>query len=259
MTAGVTSPNNKAGFVRIPLPTLSPAPVRLISVLSLTQILAWGSTFYLPAVLAASIARESGWSLGSVVARLSWGLLVAGFSAPRAGRLIDRFGGRPVLATSSLLLAAGLALMGLAPSLLVYFLAWTVLGTAMASGLYDAAFSTLGRLFGDNSRTAMTGVTLMGGFASTVAWPAITGLGAELGWRDTCLVLAGVHLAVPESSASCHAGRQHLGRSKTGEKPLLPWAGRDWRRPRKLMAIRIHGRRRCQRQATLDGWRVIHR
>lgn len=196
MTAGVTSPNNKAGFVRIPLPTLSPAPVRLISVLGLTQILAWGSTFYLPAVLAASIARESGWSLGSVVAGLSWGLLVAGFSAPRAGRLIDRFGGRPVLATSSLLLAAGLALMGLAPSLLVYFLAWTVLGTAMASGLYDAAFSTLGRLFGDNSRTAMTGVTLMGGFASTVAWPAITGLGAELGWRDTCLVLAGVHLAV---------------------------------------------------------------
>lgn len=85
MTAGVTSPNNKAGFVRIPLPTLSPAPVRLISVLGLTQILAWGSTFYLPAVLAASIARESGWSLGSVVAGLSWGLLVAGFSAPRAG------------------------------------------------------------------------------------------------------------------------------------------------------------------------------
>ncbi len=196
MTAGVTSPNNKAGFVRILLPTLSPAPVRLISVLGLTQILAWGSTFYLPAVLAAPIARESGWSLGSVVAGLSWGLLVAGFSAPRAGRLIDRFGGRPVLATSSLLLAAGLALMGLAPSLLVYFLAWTILGTAMASGLYDAAFSTLGRLFGDNSRTAMTGVTLMGGFASTVAWPAITGLEAELGWRDTCLALAGVHLAV---------------------------------------------------------------
>jgi len=86
--------------------------------------------------------------------------------------------------------------MGLAPSLLVYFLAWTILGTAMASGLYDAAFSTLGRLFGDNSRTAMTGVTLMGGFASTVAWPATTGLEAELGWRDTCLALAGVHLAV---------------------------------------------------------------
>nr|MBF0685826.1 MFS transporter [Pseudomonas sp.] len=182
--------------MRISSTSLQNAPVLLISVIGLTQILAWGSTFYLPAVLATPIALDSGWPLGGVVAGLSWGLLVAGFNAPRAGRLIDRFGGRPVLATSSLLLAAGLAVMGMAPNLLVYFLAWTILGAGMASGLYDAAFSTLGRLFGEDSRTAMTGVTLMGGFASTVAWPALTGLEAELGWRNTCLVMAGVHLSV---------------------------------------------------------------
>ena len=182
--------------MRLPFPTIPHAPVRLIGVIGLTQILAWGSTFYLPAVLATPIARDSGWSIGNVVAGLSWGLLVAGFSAPRAGRLIDQFGGRPVLAASSLLLAAGLAMIGLAPNLAVYFLAWTVLGTGMASGLYDAAFSTLGRLFGETARTAITGVTLMGGFASTLAWPAITLLEAELGWRNTCLVLAGVQVAL---------------------------------------------------------------
>ena len=176
--------------------SLAQVPVRLVCILGFAQILAWGSTFYLPAVLAAAIARDSGWSLSSVVAGLSWGLLVAGVSAPRAGRLIDRFGGRPVLASSSVLLAAGLCLMGIAPKLPVYYLAWTVLGIAMAGGLYDAAFSTLGRLLGQDSRTAMTGVTLLGGFASTVAWPAITGLEAELGWRATCLVLAGVHLTI---------------------------------------------------------------
>jgi predicted MFS family arabinose efflux permease len=165
-------------------------------VIGLTQILAWGSTFYLPAVLATPIAHDSGWPLGGVVAGLSWGLLVAGFSAPRAGRLIDRFGGRPVLAASSLLLAAGLAMIGRAPNLSVYFLAWTILGMGMASGLYDAAFSTLGRLFGENARTAITGVTLMGGFASTLAWPAITGLEVALGWRDTCLVMAGAHILI---------------------------------------------------------------
>lgn len=178
------------------LPDFSSIPIRLIGVLGLTQILSWGSTFYLPAVLAAPIARESGWSLSIVVAGLSWGLLVAGFNAPRAGRLIDRYGGRPVLASSSVLLATGLALMGLAPNLTVYFLAWTILGAGMASGLYDAAFSTLGRLFGDGSRTAMTGVTLMGGFASTAAWPVLTWLEAAVGWRDACLVLAGVHLVL---------------------------------------------------------------
>lgn len=182
--------------MHLSFPTVTRAPVRLIGVIGLTQILAWGSTFYLPAVLATPIARDSGWPVGNVVAGLSWGLLVAGFSAPRAGRLIDRFGGRPVLAASSLLLAAGLALLGLAPNLAIYFLAWTVLGTGMACGLYDAAFSTLGRLFGENARTAITGVTLVGGFASTLAWPAITGLEAQLGWRHTCLALAGVQLAL---------------------------------------------------------------
>lgn len=182
--------------MHLSFPTVTRAPVRLIGVIGLTQILAWGSTFYLPAVLATPIARDSGWPVGNVVAGLSWGLLVAGFSAPRAGRLIDRFGGRPVLAASSLLLAAGLALLGLAPNLAIYFLAWTVLGTGMACGLYDAAFSTLGRLFGENARTAITGVTLVGGFASTLAWPAITGLEAQFGWRHTCLALAGVQLAL---------------------------------------------------------------
>lgn len=182
--------------MRIPLSPFTHPRIRLIGVMGLAQILAWGSTFYLPAVLATPIASDTGWPVGSVVAGLSWGMLVAGFSAPLAGRLIDQFGGRPVLATSSLLLAAGLATMGMAPSLLIYFLAWTVLGAAMACGLYDAAFSTLGRLFGQDSRRAMTGVTLMGGFASTVAWPAIAGLEAEFGWRITCLVLAAVHLSV---------------------------------------------------------------
>src|SRR5690606_26321032 len=142
--SSVTSrPYHFAGVVRIHLGTLPNAPVRLICILGFTQILAWGTTFYLPAVLAAPIARDSGWSLSSVVLGLSWGLIVAGVSAPLAGRLIDRFGGRPVLASSSLLLATGLSLMGIAPNLPVYFFAWTVLGIAMASGLYDAAFSTL--------------------------------------------------------------------------------------------------------------------
>lgn len=211
--------------MRIPLPSLPHAPLGLIGILGFTQILAWGSTFYLPAVLAAPIARDSGWALGTIVAGLSWGLLVAGICAPLAGRLIDRFGGRPVLACSSLLLAAGLALMGVAPNLLVYFVAWTLLGTAMASGLYDAAFSTLGRLFGSDSRTAMTGVTLLGGFASTVAWPAMAWLETEIGWRGTCLVLAGVHLtiglplyllSIPREEQRRHEG----GLAKQADAPL---------------------------------------
>lgn len=169
---------------------------RLVWSMGFTQILAWGTTYYLPAVLAAPIATETGWSITSVVGGLSWGLLVAGGSSPAIGRQIDRHGGRSVLATSSLLLALGLLLMGLASTLAIYYLAWTLIGVAMAAGLYDAAFSTLGRLFGEGARPSITMLTLLGGFASTIAWPLIAGLESLGGWRNACFVLATAHLLV---------------------------------------------------------------
>ncbi|MHC8380970.1 MFS transporter [Pseudomonas sp. LB3P14] len=161
-----------------------------------TQILAWGSTYYLPAVLASPIAKETGWSITSVVGGLSWGLLVAGASSPAVGRQIDRHGGRSVLAASSLLLALGMLLMGLAGNIATYYVAWTLIGVAMAAGLYDAAFSTLGRLFGEGARTSITGLTLLGGFASTIGWPVIAGLESWIGWRNACFALAAAHLLI---------------------------------------------------------------
>lgn len=169
---------------------------RLVWAMGITQILAWGSTYYLPAVLASPIANETGWSITSVVGGLSWGLLVAGASSPTVGRQIDRHGGRSVLAASSLLLALGMLLMGLADNIATYYVAWTLIGIAMAAGLYDAAFSTLGRLFGEEARTSITGLTLLGGFASTIGWPVIAGLESWVGWRNACLTLAAAHLVI---------------------------------------------------------------
>jgi MFS family permease len=164
--------------------------------MGITQILAWGSTYYLPAVLAAPIARDTGWSITSVVGGLSWGMLVAGATSPSVGRYIDHHGGRVVLAISSMLLAVGIATMGASENLVTYYFAWTLIGIAMAAGLYDAAFSTLGRLLGEGARTSITGLTLLGGFASTVGWPAIAAMEEWLGWRGTCLSIAAVHLLI---------------------------------------------------------------
>ncbi|SDO46699.1 Predicted arabinose efflux permease, MFS family [Pseudomonas arsenicoxydans] len=170
--------------------------VGLVWAMGIAQILAWSTTYYLPAVLATPIARETEWSITSTVAGLSWGLLVAGACSPLVGRQIDLHGGRPVLATSSILMALGLLLMGVAGNLVIYYLAWTFIGVAMAAGLYDAAFSTLGRLFGDSARTSMTGLTLLGGFASTLGWPLIAGLEHQIGWRYSCVTLAAAHLVI---------------------------------------------------------------
>lgn len=172
------------------------SPPFVVTALGIAQILAWGSSFYFPAVLAEPIVADTGWSLGWVVGGVSIGLLVAGLIAPRVGSLIERKGGRPVLAASSLLYANGLAGIGLAPTLPVYLLAWVVLGVGMGTGLYDAVFAALGKLYGKEARTPITNLTLFGGFASTVCWPLSAFLAETVGWRGACFVYAGLHLGV---------------------------------------------------------------
>ncbi|QDI79035.1 MFS transporter [Methylorubrum populi] len=168
----------------------------VISALGVVEILAWGSSFYLPAVLAGPIAADTGWPLAWVVGGLSIGLLVAAIASPRVGIAIHRHGGRPVLASAALLLALGHLVIGLAPSLPVFFAGWLVIGLGMGCGLYDPAFATLGRFYGAEARPAITTLTLWGGFASTVCWPLSAFLVEQVGWRGACLAYAGLHLAV---------------------------------------------------------------
>ena len=168
----------------------------VITALGAAQILAWGTSFYFPAVFAEPIVRDTGWSLGIVVGGTSLGLLVAGLISPQVGRLIDRHGGRPVLLASSLCYAAGLAGIGLAPALPLYLAAWVVLGVGMGTGLYDAVFAALGRMYGSAARGPITNLTLFGGFASTICWPLSAFMIDHVGWRSACFIYAGLHLVV---------------------------------------------------------------
>ena len=93
-------------------------------------------------------------------------------------------------------MAAGLLVLAAWPSLLGWYVAWTVMGIGMALGLYDAAFATIGRLLGLEARPAIVGVTLLAGFASTIGWPAGVALIHLFGWRATAVIYAGVQLAV---------------------------------------------------------------
>jgi MFS family permease len=168
----------------------------IIPALGITQIFAWGSTFYLLAALAPLVASDTGWPYDMTVGGVSVGLLVAGLASPRVGRLIAERGGRPVLAIGALLLAIGLFGIGTASTLVWYLISWLVTGLGMAASLYDAAFSTLGRIYGSSSRTPITAVTLFGGFASTVCWSLSAFLAARYGWRGACFAYAAIQIAV---------------------------------------------------------------
>ncbi|MEP6883671.1 MAG: MFS transporter [Gammaproteobacteria bacterium] len=168
----------------------------IIAALGSTQTLAWASSFYLPAVLGAPIAHDIGLSTPWTYAALSFGLGVSALLGPSLGHYIDHHGGRPILCGSNLAFAGGLCLFAASTGPLSLMLAWLVLGIAMAAGLYEAAFASLTRMYGHGSRGAITGITLLAGFASTIGWPASALLEHSFGWRGACLAWAGMHLCV---------------------------------------------------------------
>jgi len=167
-----------------------------VASLGTTQTLAWASSYYLPAVLGAPIAAGLGLPPSVFFGIFSAALLLGAVVGPYVGRLIDQHGGRAVLTLSNFVLAAGLALLGLAQGVAGLTAAWLVLGIGMSMGLYDPAFATLTRLYGREARTAITGITLIAGFASTVGWPASAWFEHSFGWREACLIWAGVNLFV---------------------------------------------------------------
>jgi predicted MFS family arabinose efflux permease len=174
----------------------SPHAPRSIASLGAAQTLAWASTYYLPAILAAPMARDLGTTVPTVFAAFSVALIVSALTGPRSGAAIDRLGGRPVLMASSVVFAIGLVALGWAQGPAGLFAAWVVLGLGMGSGLYESAFAALVRLYGKDARTSITGITLVAGFASTVGWPLSAWLEAHYGWRHACLSWAALHLVV---------------------------------------------------------------
>lgn len=170
--------------------------LRVVATLGSAQTLAWASSYYLPAMLTRPMAGELGVAEPTVFAAFSAALAVSALVGPHSGRFIDRWGGRPVLMATSVLFALGLATLALAGGPLALFAAWLLLGVAMGSGLYEAAFASLVRLYGHDARGAITGITLIAGFASTVGWPLTAALEHAFGWRGACWAWATLHLLV---------------------------------------------------------------
>lgn len=174
------------------LHTVIAGPWRAVLVLGVTQIICWGTLFYPPVLTVPLMAAERGWSLTFAMSGFSLALLAGGLVSPFVGRMIDRHGGHRVMPVGSLLAALGLLALVYAEHPAAYLAAWMVLGVAIAASLYDPAFATLGRIFGAGARSPITMLTLAGGFASTVSWPATHLLIQGVGWRGTYVVYAAV-------------------------------------------------------------------
>src|SRR6267143_402507 len=148
----------------------------------------------MPAILGAPIAGALHLPTSVFFGLFSGALLLSAVVGPSVGRLIDRHGGRHLLAASNLIIAAGLVILADAHSFAGLVIAWTVLGVGIGMGLYDPAFATLTWLYGRDARSSITGITLIAGFASTIGWPLSALFLHEFGWRAACLIWAGLSM-----------------------------------------------------------------
>lgn len=167
-----------------------------LAAMGLAQILLWGGSYFLLSVLSAPVMQDTGWSHQMLYSALSLSLLISGLVLPATGRIIDRYDHNYVLQYAGVVMAAGLLLLGLAQHFVVYLLAWTIIGIAMAMGLYDALFASLGRKYGSGTGKVIVQVTLIASLAPSISWYLLSSLLAHFHWRTVCFIYAGMLLLI---------------------------------------------------------------
>jgi MFS family permease len=164
--------------------------------LGITQITAWGTSYYCLGVLAGPISQDTGWSRGFVFLGFTVALLTMGLVSSTAGRAIDRHGARAVMTLGTVLVSAGLFALAHVRGQAAYLTVWALLGLGMRLCLYDAAFAALVQVTPSRGRRAISYLTLFGAFASSVFWVVGHALNEQVGWRQTLIVFALINLAV---------------------------------------------------------------
>jgi predicted MFS family arabinose efflux permease len=213
---------------------------RVVATLCVTETVSWGVLYYAFLVLNPSIAADTGWSPTATMLAFSLGQVVAAVGGIAVGRAIDRSGPRLVMTAGSALAVPSLCLIAWSPNEAAFVSTWALAGAAMAAVLYTPAFSAISHWGGQSALPALTAVTLIAGFASTVFGPLAAGLDHLLGWRGAFIVLAAVLgiLTMPAHWLGLRGDwrpRPRPGRQSTDLSTKRP--GRDASRPFVMLAV----------------------
>ena len=163
-------------------------PRRLAFTAGGQQLINWGISFYMPGTFAGAIAADKGWSLPQIYLGLTLAMLAA--VSPFVARLLARFGGRLVVTSGTLLIAASCAMMAWRPSLAGWYGAWLLTGIGMRLSLYDALFAAVVNLYGQQARKTISHITLAGGLASALFWPLGEALLTIMPWQNALRIYA---------------------------------------------------------------------
>ncbi|MFV5800123.1 MFS transporter [Klebsiella pneumoniae] len=165
-------------------------PRRLAFTAGGQQLINWGISFYMPGTFAGAIAADKGWSLPQIYLGLTLAMLMMAAVSPFVARLLARFGGRLVVTSGTLLIAASCAMMAWRPSLAGWYGAWLLTGIGMRLSLYDALFAAVVNLYGQQARKTISHITLAGGLASALFWPLGEALLTIMPWQNALRIYA---------------------------------------------------------------------
>ena len=191
MSRAAVSPTRAGWRARLTDPMVS-----AVLALGITQITAWGTSYYSLGVLAGPISQDTGWSRGFVFLGFTVALLAMGLASSAVGRAVDRHGARAVMTLGTVLVSSGLFALAHVRSEAAYLAVWAFLGLGMRLCLYDAAFAALVQIAPSRGRMAISYLTLFGAFASSVFWVVGHALNEQVGWRQTLVLFAVINLVV---------------------------------------------------------------
>ncbi len=163
------------------------------------QTLGYACLYYVFAALVLDWTASLGWEKPVLAAGPTLAILIAAALAPAMGKVVDRGRGPEVLAGGAALGALALVWLSRVETPAGWLAGWAAIGVAQAACLYEVCFAFLIRRLGAAARAAIVRVTLVAGFASTLAFPGFAALAEAFGGRGAVLAGAAAMLlgAVP--------------------------------------------------------------
>ncbi|MCC5974140.1 MAG: MFS transporter [Rubellimicrobium sp.] len=165
---------------------------RAVWILACGQTLGYACFYYIFAALILAWQADLGWEKTVLASGPTLAILIAAAGMPLYGRLVDSGRGPELLAGGAALGALALAWLATVTTPAGWLTGWAMIGLAQGACLYEVCFAFLIRRLGREARPAIIRVTLVAGFASTLAFPAGAALADALGWRGAVWVAAAV-------------------------------------------------------------------
>lgn len=199
--------------------SLSPKYRRhLVMVFALTNTISFIAMIQILPVILIPIATDLDVSRTAVAGASTVSTLVGGLAALPVGRILDRRGGRTLMATGSVIGAGSVLMWSQATNLMSLYAAFALIGLALAMSTYESTFAVIVVATEAHQRNqAILTVTMIAGLSTYLVYPLLGWMNSEFGWRTTLIILSAILVttAVPGHLWAVPSRAAHRNRVRT--------------------------------------------